>query len=95
MLEKILKPILKKKLIKDRWYLGRGRNNNVGYWNGEYFITLGKKFNHPNIKYEPYANKKLGCFQPFYLLDEGEIIEPFGEIGWDKHYGKKLKLRLE
>ncbi len=30
MLEKKLKQIPKSELIKDRWYLGRGRNSNIG-----------------------------------------------------------------
>jgi len=93
MLEKILQQIPKKRLIKNNWYLGRGRNSNVGYWDGKYFLTPSQKFNQWVIKYEPYYGKKSGCFQPFLLLDEGEITESFGKRGWDKHYGKKLKLK--
>jgi len=95
MLEKKLKQIPKKKLIKDRWYLGRGRNSNVGYWDGNYFLTLAHKFDQPVIKIEEYYTKTSGCFQPFSMIKEGKMIEPFGKTGWDKHYGKTLHLVLE
>lgn len=83
------KQIPKDKLIKGRWYVGRGRNSNIGFWNGEYFITLGIKYNSWNVKIEPQYKSKGGCFQPFLLIDEGKII-PFGKVGWKKHYGKEL-----
>lgn len=95
MLEKKLKQIPKNKLVKGRWYLGRGRNNNLGYWDGRYFLTIGFKFNEPMIKREEYYKKNSGCFQPFLLIGEGKITEPFGKIGWDKHYGKTLLIKLE
>ncbi len=65
------------------------------YWNGKDFLVIGFKFNQPTIKVEGYYEKKEGCFQPFMLIEEGEMTEPFGKIGWDKHYGKTLLLRLE
>lgn len=95
MLEKRLKQIPQRKLIKGRYYLGRGRNSNIGYWNGDYFLTMGFKFNQPSIKFEPYYSKKAGCFQPFKLLDEGRIAKPVGRNGWEKHYGKALVLKLD
>ena len=83
------KIISKNKLIKYRWYVGRGRNNNVGYWDGNRFLTLSRKFGQWDIKDEPYYTKTGGCFQPFLLIDEGEVL-PFGNSGWDLHYGKVL-----
>ena len=29
-------------LIKGRWYIGRGRNSNIGQWNGKSFIVLAE-----------------------------------------------------
>ena len=95
MLEKRLRQIPKNNLIKDRWYLGRGRNSNVGYWDGKNFLVIGLKFNEPVMKQEGYYEKDFGCFQPFMLIQEGEMIEPFGKVGWDKNYGKTLLVRLD
>lgn len=105
--------INKKKLVKNRWYLGRGRNSNIGLWDGMNFLTLGRKFDQYALKKEPYYvrneyiskhskneylhffdEKSLGCFQPFILIDEGKMIEPFGNTGWDKTYGRKLSVGL-
>lgn len=94
MLEKRIEQLPKNRLIKGGWYLGRGRNSNIGYWDGKYFLTIGFKFYEPVIKLEKYYNKNGGCFQPFLKIDEGRTIEPFGKIGWDKHYGKTLLLKL-
>lgn len=82
------KKIPKDKLIKYRWYLGRGRNSNVGFWDGQYFLTIGY-CGQWVIKDESYYTKTEGCFQPFLLIDEGEII-PFEKDGWNSHYGKGL-----
>lgn len=80
-----------KALIIGRWYIGRGRNGNVGLWDGKRFLVIGKKFCEPRIKYEPYYTEKTGCFQPFLQIDEGIMAEPFGKAGWDAHYGAKMK----
>jgi len=95
MLEKILEQIFKKNLIKGRWYLGRGRNGNVAYWDGRDFLTISYKFGMETIKQEGYYGKDYGCFQPFLLIDEGKIIEPYGKSAWDKHYGKRLLLKIK
>lgn len=95
MLEKILEIIPKDKLAKGKWYLGRGRNSNIGYWTGKSFLTIGFKFNEPVIKVEPYYTETEGCFQPFLQIDEGKMIAPFGKTGWDAHYGKTLRIKLE
>jgi hypothetical protein len=85
------KQITQRKLIKGRHYVGRGRNGNIGLWNGECFLVMGWKFNEYVIKMEPYYTEKSGCFQPFLEIDEGEMLEPFGTVGWDAHYGKRIE----
>jgi hypothetical protein len=95
MLEKRLKQIPMKELIKNRWYLGRGRNSNIGYWDGNNFLTIAYKFDIPTVKIEPYYEERHGCFQPFLLINEGEMIDSFGDKGWEKHYGKLLLFKLE
>lgn len=84
-----------------RWYIGRGRNANVGLWNGECFLVIGlcgkpvswkarKWVNEPCIKQEPYFTAEGGCFQPFLLADEGVASEPIEE-----RYAKKLTFNSE
>ncbi len=94
MLEKKLRQIPESRLVKGKYYLGRGRNSNIGYWDGKYFLTIGFKFEQPTIKVEGYYRKEGGCFQPFLRIKEGKIIEPLGREGWDRHYGKMLLLRM-
>jgi hypothetical protein len=81
--------IPKQKLIIGRWYLGRGRNSNLGRWTGNWFATIGKGFNDWVLKAEDYYTEEGGCFQPFVLIEEGEIV-PFGVRGWEAHYGTEL-----
>lgn len=83
------KMIPKNKLVKGRWYVGRGRNSNLGYWTGKFFVTICSMGDYWDAKYEDYYTKNGGCFQPFVLVDEGEIL-PFGKSGWDIHYGPEL-----
>jgi len=177
-MSEIFEIIPEKELHQDRWYLGRGRNNNVALWDGEFFVTISYKWGIPDDKFERYLGKEGGCFQPFLILptleeileenwdvidkeklveekwyfgngnnnyvawwskgrfltlgigkrtyarvwdkngprylgklrdgiivkeerylefnplkvvDEGEISKPFGEEGWDKHYGRELR----
>ena len=59
---------------------------------GENFLTVGYEGDYPAVKTEPYYEEGSGCFQPFLLVDEGQMIEPFGKSGWDAHYGKTLEL---
>jgi len=68
MLEKKLKQIPKKDLIKGRWYSGKGRNSDVGLWDGEYFQTIGLKFDVPVVKFEGYYGKNSGCFKPYKII---------------------------
>jgi len=91
MIEEILTRIPKAKLKKDSWYLSRGRNSNIGYWNGKYFLTMGFTFENPRIKSEPYYETRSGCFQPFKIIQEGEIALPY-RTNKTKPYGKILKL---
>ncbi|MDI6757250.1 MAG: hypothetical protein QME32_04430 [Endomicrobiia bacterium] len=83
-----MKIIPQDKLIKYRWYVGRGRNNNVAFWDGDRFLTIGNN-GEWIVKYEQYYMSKDGCFQPFLMIDEGLII-PHGNTGWASHYGKGL-----
>ena len=50
-----------------------------------------EKFDDYVIKQEPYYAEEEGCFQPFSIIDEGVMIEPFGKVGWDKHYGRRME----
>ncbi len=77
-------------LMVGRTYVGRGRNGNVGLWDGDVFLVLGEKFGQPVVKQEPYFEEEEGCFQPFMMVDEGRVIEPIGRIGWDAHYAKTM-----
>ncbi|HEV3080317.1 MAG TPA: hypothetical protein VGY66_11080 [Gemmataceae bacterium] len=78
-------------LIVGRWYIGRGRNGNVGVWDGYRFLVVAEKFEDYVVKLEPYYTEDSGCFQPFAAVDEGIMVEPFGKVGWDKHYGRRLE----
>ena len=93
-MEKILNQIKKEDLIINRWYLGRGRNSNLGYWNGMVFLTIGYKIDRWRVKEEGYFQDDDGCFQPFLIIDEGEMIESMGNSPWDLHYGKKLRVEM-
>ena len=87
-----LNVIPKSELVEGSWYVGRGRNGNVAMWNGQNFLTIGMKFDNAVVKTEPYYEETTGCFQPFYPVDEGKMMEPFGKHGWDAHYGNALEI---
>ncbi len=78
----------------DTWYVGRGRNGNVGLWDGRFFLVIGEKFGQSVIKQEPCYTDESGCFQPFLAIYEGRMIEPFGRSGWDAHYGRKIMFEI-
>ena len=82
-------------LIPGRWYVGRGRRGNVGRWDGTRFLTIDEKFGELVIKSEPYYSAETGTFQPFALVDEGVMIEPFGRVGWDANYGRRMEFGVE
>ncbi len=76
-------------LQKNKWYYGDGEHSSIAYWNGQDFLTIipeiGKNWTFARLEKEPY-------FIPYSVISEGEMIEPFGKIAWDAHYGKKLKI---
>src|SRR5438270_12881444 len=78
-------------IIKGKGYVGRGRRGNVGLWDGVRFLTIAEKFNEEVIKREPYYTEETGTFQPFAPVDEGVMMEPFGSVGWDAHYGRRME----
>lgn len=80
-------------LVQGKWYVGRGRNGNVGLWDGTCFLVIAEKFDDFTIKHEPYYTDDWGCFQPFATVDEGVMAEPFGRVGWDQHYGRRVEFR--
>jgi hypothetical protein len=88
------------KLVEGRWYVGRGRNANVALWarvgknpGRLTFLTIGFKFERPDVKDEGYYGPEDGCFQPFAVIDEATVVEPAGTgPGWDQHYAKMLRL---
>jgi hypothetical protein len=90
-IEPMAKQIPLEKLVKGRHYVGRGRNGNIGKWDGERFLVISYKFNEHVVKLEPYYTEESGCFQPFLEIDEGKMMEPFGKDGWDAHYGKRIE----
>lgn len=76
---RIAAQIPKEDLEVGAWYSGKGRNGDVGLWDGEDFLVLGlegKKVgpdrsdweNEYRIKREPYWTVDEGCFQPFTKL---------------------------
>lgn len=76
---RIAAQIPKEDLEVGAWYSGKGRNGDVGLWDGEDFLVLGlegKKVgpdrsdwkNEYRIKREPYCTVDDGCFQPFARL---------------------------
>jgi len=87
-------------LIVGRWYVGRGRNANVALWGpvtrGHVrltFLTIGHNMQGATLKDEGYFANTGGCFQPFLLVDEGTVAEPFShKPGWDQHYAKTLSV---
>lgn len=62
--------INKKELKKGRWYLGVGRNSNIGLWDGKTFITLGKYYDYYKM-YNEGLYQDGGCFIPIKLIMEG------------------------
>jgi hypothetical protein len=86
-----------------RWYVGRGRNGNVGLWDGECFLVIGQEGvkvsavppkweNRWVIKQEPYFTESSGCFQPFAAINEGEVAESLDR--GDSLYGYARTLRF-
>ena len=83
------------------WYVGRGRNGNVGLWDGECFLVIGQEGikvsavppkwkNRWVIKQEPYFTESAGCFQPFRKIDEGNQGELLDGTDGIRGYAKTL-----
>ena len=83
------------KLLVNHWYVGKGRNADIGLWNGEDFLVLAqvgvKTGVGPRdwdtrwgVKIEPYFEAESGCFQPFKLVNMGIIGIPTGERDYAK-----------
>ena len=82
-------PIIK--LLIGSWYVGRGRNGNVGRWNGNSFEVITnclvyngsfrtKQKTKPGIKFEPYFTAEEGCFQPFKKISLNQTEIPITHI---------------
>ena len=86
-------PVLpKSQLISWRWYLGRGVTSNLARWDDGYFLSVDEESDQRFVKREAYYEEESGCFQPFLLIDEGRMVEPFGKHGWEAHYGSALEI---
>jgi hypothetical protein len=81
------------RLIRGRSYIGRGVNGNVGRWDGQHFLIVAERCEQYVIKHEGYYSAAWGCFQPFLLIDEGQMVEPFDGENTDPPYG--LRMRFE
>lgn len=85
-----MKQIELEKLEIGRYYVGRGRNGDLGLWNGRLFLVIGEKFNRDVIKKEPYYTDGFGCFQPFKVVDLGVMVVPFRSTSYCP-YGSEMK----
>lgn len=90
-------------LESGQWYIGRGRNGNVGVWDSELecfqvLAKVGLKIGPGSrdwvqkwgIKQEPYFTTDSGCFQPFLLVDNGVAHELLKGSDGDRGYAKTL-----
>ena len=77
-------------LVIGQWYAGKGRNGDVGLWDGEHFLVIGKSGIKVGpgrrdwdfewkIKREPFFTAESGCFQPFRRVDLGAVAIPHEE----------------
>jgi hypothetical protein len=82
----------KSKLTARRWYSGRGVTSNLARWDDGYFLLIGEESGQRFVKRQPYYEEESGFFQPFLLIDEGRMVEPFGKHGWEAHYGSVLEI---
>ena len=88
-----------------RWYVGRGRNNNVALWDGQMFLTIGFEFGIARVKLEPYwfsirdpnaSPENYGTFQPFLEVNEGALVEAVDpDDGAVYSYAKRLAFATE
>lgn len=90
-LAKEMKQIPKDELREGAYYVGRGRNGNVGMWDGHHFLVISSKFDKWVVKVEPYFEQYEGCFQPFKLVDQGVQTDAWGAGPWDRHYCRQVE----
>lgn len=90
--------IPRSELLVNHWYAGKGRNADIGLWNGEDFLVLtqiGVKMGpgrrdwdkHWGVKVEPYFEAESGCFQPFKLVEMGTIATALHD---EREYAKTM-----
>lgn len=86
----------KEAMLHGRWYVGRGRNDTrIGQWcaEREHFTfpcltslkfgrDAGDWFTYLGLKTGAHFDDPGGCFQPFRLIDEGNVVEPHEEPGY-------------
>lgn len=79
-------------LEANRWYVGRGQDANVGLWDGEHFLIIARqRVKSPTsppvwqsvwgVREEAYFTGVTGGFQPFAVIDEGEVSQPPEDFG--------------
>lgn len=64
--------MIKKKDLKQGWYMGKGRNADIAYWEGTTFLTIGKKFGIYIIKDEGLYEEGY-CFKPEKRIADTKI----------------------
>lgn len=103
------KIIPKEELEDCKFYHCLGGEYNAAQWHKDEdeFLTWGKGMksgfchwteNGPKYEGELYEGilcvaKKYEEIKPFKKIEEGEMIEPFGTTAWEKHYGRKIRLK--
>lgn len=95
----------KDQLDTGTYYLGRGRNGNIGLWDGEAFLVTclvprrtltddGKityTGQRAELKREGHFSDDGGCFQPFVAVNEGEVV-PYTDERDERPYGEFLQV---
>lgn len=76
----------------NRWYVGRGRDGNVALWDGEHFLVIARqRVMSPTVPptwQSVWGVRAEACFpgaaegfQPFAVIDEGEVSQPPEDFG--------------
>ena len=88
--------IPREELVVGAWYIGKGRNSDLGMWDGAHFLVIGQTGIRTGprawaktwaVKREPYFGPAEGCFQPFKQIAMGQVVEPFGD---ELHYATTM-----
>ena len=78
-------------MILGKWYIGKGKYNNLGLWDGFQFLVIDPTNSDAYCPInEQFYDIDNGTFQPFHKINEGVMIDPFGNVAWDLHYGKRM-----